>query len=129
MESIFNSKICFQLVGSQYVLLHQNDIICAEADKQLCRIQLVDGSKLIVGAHLGYYKKKLLESHGFIEISRSILANSHHISKYHPRERMLYLTDGITVKVAKGRQEYLNQLFRHAHERQAGSDLIDPGSI
>ena len=117
MDSLFNSKVCFQLVGTQYVLLHPHEVVCAVADKQLCRIYLTDGNKLIVGHHLGYYKQKLLVEHGFIAVSRSMLVNFAHISKYNPKERTLYLSDGTVVIVSKGRQENLNQLFRKIHDK------------
>lgn len=119
MQPILSSKICVQLVGNQYVLLDQLEVMLAEADKQLCRITLSDGSKLTAGRHLGYYKKNLVDKYGFIEISRSILVNAGYIRKYHPKERLMYLSDGTEVVVAKGKQELMNQFFRRMHDHQS----------
>ncbi|GEM_PF-1761393 len=114
---MFSSKLCFQLIGSQYVLLDPSEVLFLEADRQVCHISLADGNKLVAVRHLGYYKQELLQSFQFIELSKSLLINVLHIAKYLPRDRNVQLSSGQTLTVAKSRQEALNKIFRDMHDR------------
>lgn len=113
---MFNSKLCFQLIGANYVLLNPADVLFLEADRQVCNIYLMDGARLVAVRHLGYYKKELIESYQFLELSKSVVVNGIHIVKYSPRERMIQLLSGLNLPVSKSRQEHLNKLFRQQHD-------------
>jgi len=114
---MLTTKLCFQLIGAQYILIEPLDILFLEADRQVCHINLLDGNKLVAVKHLGYYKKKMLEQFGFIELSKSVLINTVHITKYSPRDRIVHLASGQGLTVAKTRQEKLNKVFRELHEQ------------
>ena len=125
---MLDSKLCFQLVGSQYVLLYPEHVLFLEADRQVCQINLTDGSKLVACRHLGYYKEELIRKFSFWEASKSFLVNPAHITRYTPRERLIHLCSGHSIPVSKSRQEEMNRIFRQMHERwkteevQAGVD-------
>ncbi len=128
---MFASKLCFQLVGANYILLSPSEILFLEADRQVCNINLSDGSRLVAVRHLGYYKKELLGNFNFLELSKSILVNALHITKYSPRERLVVLYSGHSLSVAKSRQENLNKMFRDLHDywsnNGAAPDNIENG--
>lgn len=114
---MLDSKLCFQLVGSQYILLNPSHVLFLEADRQVCEINLTDGSKLVASRHLGYYKEELIRKFNFLETSKSFLINPIHIMRYAPRERVIQLYTGQSVPVAKSRHEEINKIFRQMHER------------
>lgn len=120
------TKLCFQLIGAQYILLEPLDILFLEADRQVCHINLRDGNKLVAVKHLGYYKKKMLDQFGFLELSKSIVINTRHITKYSPRDRVVHLSSGQGLTVAKTRQEMLNKTFRKLHEDWADGIVPNP---
>lgn len=109
-------KICVQLVGSQYVMLNPQEIICIEADRQVCHFIMKSGNKLSAARHLGYYKSGLLQDGQFVELSKSLLANMLHVVKYAPRERTVEMTTGQFLPISKSRQEVLNRLFKDWHD-------------
>lgn len=119
---MFSPKLCFQLVGSQYVLLVPMEVVFLEADRQVCHIIMADNNRLVAVRHLGYYKKELLEHYKFLELSKSLLVNTIHIVKYSPRERTVQLSTGQSLPVAKSRQEHLNKLFRQLHDQWSNMD-------
>jgi DNA-binding LytR/AlgR family response regulator len=113
---MFENKLCFQLIGSQYILLTPIDVLYLEADRQVCNITLADGTRIVAVRHLGYYKKELLQNFKFLELSKSILVNAAHLVKYLPRERVVHLGSGHRLVVSKTRQEALNKTFRQLHD-------------
>jgi DNA-binding LytR/AlgR family response regulator len=113
---MFENKLCFQLIGSQYILLTPIEVLYLEADRQVCNIALADGTRIVAVRHLGYYKKELLQNFRFLELSKSILVNAAHLVKYSPRERMVHLGSGHALPVSKTRQEVLNKTFRQLHD-------------
>ncbi len=119
---MFSSKLCFQLIGSQYVLLNPSEVLFLEADRQVCHIALADGNKLVAVRHLGYYKPELVQNFQFVELSKSLVINIVHITKYLPRERNVQLSSGQILTVAKSRQETLNKIFRDLHNRWKQED-------
>lgn len=108
------------------MLLEPFEIVYLEADRQVCYVNLSDGNKLVAVKHLGYYKKKMLEQFGFIELSKSILINASHITKYSPRDRVIHLSSGHSLTIAKTRQEALNKTFRQLHEAWKGDEPWEP---
>ncbi|MCC7506009.1 MAG: LytTR family transcriptional regulator DNA-binding domain-containing protein [Saprospiraceae bacterium] len=109
-------KICIQLIGSQFVLLPCSEVLYLEANRQVCHIMLTDGGRLTASRHLGFYKTGLLRDYRFVEVSKSMLINAQHIRRFSPRERLIQLTTGISLPVAKSKQEPLSRLFRDWHE-------------
>lgn len=109
-------KICVQLVGSQYVMLAPREIICIEADRQVCHFIMKSGNKLSAAHHLGYYKSGLLRDGHFVELSKSLLVNVLHIYRYASRDRMIEMTTGQFLPISKSRQEVLNKLFKDWHD-------------
>ncbi|MFN0034176.1 MAG: LytTR family transcriptional regulator DNA-binding domain-containing protein [Saprospiraceae bacterium] len=127
MEScdIFAPKICFQLTGAQFVLLDSKEILSVEADGQVCYISLLDGNRLTVARHLGYYKNSLMQRYRFVEVSKSVLVNAHHIYRYSHREQLLTLTTGKTFSPSKSKSIALNQLFQKYHLSQITTTETD----
>lgn len=126
---MFENKLCFQLIGSQYILLAPIDVLYLEADRQVCNIALADGTRMVAVRHLGYYKKDLLQNFKFLELSKSILVNAVHLVKYSPRERTVHLGSGHALQVSKTRQEALNKTFRQLHDNWVkGEDTSDASS-
>ncbi len=115
LETWIGSKMCFQLVGAQYVVLSPMEVLSVEADGQVCLLTLADGNRITAARHLGYYKTGLIQNFQFIEISKSLLINAFHIIKYAPRERTLQLSSGQVVSVSKSKQEVLNKVFKDLH--------------
>lgn len=109
-------KLCIQTAGSKHVFLDPSAVVMIEACLQICYFNLVDGSRIAATQHLGYYKTRLLQHFGFWEISKSILVNSSHVSKYEPRERLLTLSNGHEISIPKQRIEYLNKILKALHE-------------
>ncbi len=114
---MLGNKLCFQLIGSQYVLLDPIEILYLEADRQVCNILLADSNRLVAVRHLGYYKKTIVLNFGFLELSKSLLINPVHMVKYTPRERIVHLVSGHALPVSKTRQEVLNKAFRALHDQ------------
>lgn len=125
---MFATKLCFQLVGANYVLINPSAVLFLEADRQVCNINLTDGSRMVAVRHLGYYKKELLQTFQFLELSKSHMVNAAHVVKYSPRDRVVQLSSGHTLPVAKSRQEYLNKLFRQLHDQWAGTSEMCDGA-
>lgn len=115
-------KICIQLIGSQFVLLPCAEVLYLEANRQVCHVMLTDGGRLTASRHLGFYKTGLLRDYKFVEVSKSMLINAMHIRKFSPRERLIHLTTGVSLPVAKSKQEPLGRLFRDWHEAWALPD-------
>jgi DNA-binding LytR/AlgR family response regulator len=108
-------SMCFQLIGSQYLLLNPIEVISVEADRQVCHLTLTDGSRITAARHLGYYKAGLIQNFQFKEISKSLLINVLHIVRYSPREGTVQLSSGQIVPVSKSKQEALNRIFKEMH--------------
>lgn len=123
------SKICIQLVGSQYVILNPREIICIEADRQVCHFIMQSGNKLSAAHHLGYYKSGLLQDGQFAELSKSLLVNMLHVVRYAPRERTMEMSTGKLLVISKSRQEVLNRLFREWHDKWNPKPAIDEPDI
>ena len=117
-------RLCFQLIGAQFVILNNLDILFIEADGQVCHLNLISGVKITAVRHLGYYKDGLINNFGFWEISKSILVNAAHVTRYESRERTIHLFMGGLLPVSKSRQEYLNKHFKELHESW-GQDFTD----
>jgi DNA-binding LytR/AlgR family response regulator len=109
-------KICFQLLGNQYVLLSIHEIIWLEADRQICYVNLKDGTKLTVAHHLGNYKDRLMEQFHFLEISRSSLVNPEYLTLYNPKDRTITLSSGQHLILSKQKQGLLNTYFKSLHD-------------
>ena len=110
------TKLCIQLIGAHYCLVHPSEILCVEANRQVCHFTLADGSRLTASRHLGFYKNGLIKISNFVEVSRSMLVNMSHVAKYATRERIIYLSNGLIIPVSMSRQEEINQLFKKLHE-------------
>ena len=123
LETGVESKMCFQLVGAQYVVLGPMEVLSVEADGQVCLLTLVDGNRITAARHLGYYKAGLIQNFNFIEISKSLLINVFHIVRYVPRERTIQLSSGQVVSVSKSKQEALNKIFKDLHNAWAMNRL------
>jgi DNA-binding LytR/AlgR family response regulator len=91
------------------------EVLSVEADRQVCHLTLVDGSRITAARHLGYYKAGLIQNFRFIEVSKSLLINALNIVKYSPRERTIQLSSGQVVSVSKSKQEALNKIFKDLH--------------
>lgn len=115
LETWVGSKMCFQLVGAQYIVLSPMEVLSVEADGQVCLLTLADGNRITAARHLGYYKAGLIQNFQFIEVSKSLLINVFHIVKYAPRERTIQLSSGQVVSVSKSKQEVLNKVFKDLH--------------
>ena len=130
------NRICIQMIGGNYLILNNVEVLFIEADRQVCHLNLINGNRHTAVRHLGYYKQGLIEQYGFIELSKSILVNTIHLQKYSPRERNIQLTSGQILPVAKTRQEVLNKLFRQMHDcwkydnsaPSVASDDLEPAS-
>jgi len=115
LETWVGSKMCFQLVGAQYIVLSPMEVLSVEADGQVCLLTLADGNRITAARHLGYYKAGLIQNFQFIEVSKSLLINVFHNVKYAPRERTIQLSSGQVVSVSKSKQEVLNKVFKDLH--------------
>lgn len=104
------------MVGSHYLILNTEEVLFVEADRQVCHLHLTNGNRMIAARHLGYYKSNLIQDYCFVELSKSLLVNAIHLQKYSPRERIIQLSSGKTLPVAKTRQEALNRIFRQLHD-------------
>lgn len=115
LETWVGSKMCFQLVGAQYIVLSPMEVLSVEADGQVCLLTLADGNRITAARHLGFYKPGLIQNFQFIELSKSLLINLFHIVRYVPRERTIQLSSGQVVSVSKSKQEILNKIFKDLH--------------
>lgn len=113
----FTDKICLQLVGSHYIMLNSAEVIYLEADRQVCHVNLLNGSRQTAARHLGYYKSGLIQHFHFLEVSKSMLINPLHLLRYSPRDRSIQLSMGHSIPVAKTRQEALNKMFKQMHDQ------------
>lgn len=123
---MYPSRVCIQIIGAQYVLLNPLEIVFFEADRQVCHLMLSDGAKLTAARHLGYYKQGLIREFRFLEISKSQLVNLHHVTKFNTRERILTVTTGHQLSVAKSQKEDVARIFKDLHDGwQPREDTFD----
>lgn len=110
-------KLCFKQPGSQFFLVNRQELLYIEADREICHLNLANGERLPITSHLGFYKSALLEKHGFMEVSKSVLVNPAHLVRYKVRERLLQVSNGQEVVVAKSKKDAVNAFFQERYQQ------------
>ncbi|MCC7245684.1 MAG: LytTR family transcriptional regulator [Saprospiraceae bacterium] len=118
------TRLCFQLPGIQFLLVKVEEVVFIEANREISYLNVQGKEKVSVISHLGYYKPTLVEHYGFIVISKSVIVNSRHIVRYHPKERLLLLSDGTELMVANSQKRSIMAFFRQINSFQ----MIEPCS-
>lgn len=89
-------------------VLHLDDIICIEANKNSSLIITMQNDKIIIKGKLADYEKELSDKY-FISIHRSCLANMQYIKRFNADS--LEFSNGKTVSVSRRRLPEIKDAF------------------
>lgn len=101
-----NIIVLSQKIGE--TVLHLDDIICIEANKNSSLIITMQNDKIIIKGKLADYEKELADKY-FISIHRSCLANMRYIKRFNADS--LEFSNGKTVSVSRRRLPEIKDVF------------------
>ncbi|WP_339919645.1 LytTR family DNA-binding domain-containing protein [uncultured Flavobacterium sp.] len=110
----FNRPNEFLAISSldKIVLIPMSEIVFCQADGKYTNFLLINGKKIMSSKNLGEYSA-LLDPNYFFRIHHSYIINIRHISKISKKDGYFCeLSNGITLTVAKRRQENFNKFIK-----------------
>jgi len=97
--------------NKDFKIINIQDIICIEADRMYSTIYTLSGKKYVAAKKLMYYEK-LLKDNDFFRVHRSWIVNLNHIKLYAKVDKLIKLSNSITIPIGNGYKEELENMFK-----------------
>ncbi|PCJ64985.1 MAG: DNA-binding response regulator [Bacteroidetes bacterium] len=102
-------------VSDGLIFIKVNEISYIEADGSYAKLQLINGSNMLISKNLKFFKDLLKNQNHFYRVHRSHLLNMHTIQKYNRHESLVILENGTKIKVARDHKSSFETALKDLH--------------